>query len=365
MNAPAGAAGTPEPFLSVRDLRVRFSTEDGTVHAVDGLSFGLERGRTLGVVGESGSGKSVTALALMGLHDRRTASVTGEVLLDGHELTGAPEKKLERLRGNRVAMVFQDPLTALSPYHTVGRQIAEPFVRHTGASRRQGRLRAVEMLGRVGIPQPARRVDDYPHQFSGGMRQRVVIAMALVCNPSLLIADEPTTALDVTVQAQILDLLGDLRQEFGSAVVLITHDLGVVAGTADDVLVMYAGRAVERGPVREVLRDPQHPYTRGLLDSVPRLSSDPEEPLVPIPGAPPSLLVPHPADGSRAPDGGGPLRGCPFLPRCAFSGRVEGGDRCRTERPVLPAGRGAACHLTERQRRTAFAEEARPRPGRP
>ncbi|TGA97338.1 ABC transporter ATP-binding protein, partial [Streptomyces palmae] len=282
------AATDGEAFLSVRDLEVHFATEDGTVKAVDGLSFDLMRGRTLGIVGESGSGKSVTNLAVLGLHDPRNTTVRGSVRLAGQELTGAPERTLERLRGNTMAMIFQDSLTALSPYYTVGRQIAEPYRKHTGATRRQARQRAVEMLAKVGIPNPGRRVDDYPHQFSGGMRQRVMIAMALVCNPDLLIADEPTTALDVTVQAQILDLLGELQQEYGSAIVLITHDLGVVANTADELLVMYAGRAVERGTVREVLSSPRHPYTWGLLDSMPRLSTPVDQSLRPIPGAPPS-----------------------------------------------------------------------------
>ncbi|WP_367137880.1 MULTISPECIES: ABC transporter ATP-binding protein [Streptomyces] len=335
-------------FLSVRDLSVRFSTEDGTVRAVDGLSFTLERGRTLGIVGESGSGKSVTNLAVLGLHDPRTTEIRGEILLDGQEMTGAPESVLEKLRGNKAAMIFQDSLTALSPYYTVGRQIAEPYRKHTGASRREARLRAVEMLRRVGIPQPELRVDDYPHQFSGGMRQRAMIAMALVCDPELLIADEPTTALDVTVQAQILDLLGELQQETGAAIILITHDLGVVAGTVDDLLVMYAGRAVEQGPVREVLRAPRHPYTWGLLGSMPRLAASVDEPLTPIPGTPPSLLAPPP--------------GCPFHPRCGYVSEV-GGDRCRTERPGLPPGRGAACHLPEERQRSVFAEQIRPRLG--
>ncbi|MBP2404934.1 ABC transporter ATP-binding protein [Streptomyces syringium] len=339
---------TTTPFLSVRDLYVRFATEDGTVKAVDGLSFELERGRTLGIVGESGSGKSVTNLAVLGLHDPRTTEIEGEILLDGQELTGAPESTLEKLRGHKAAMIFQDSLTALSPYYTVGRQIAEPFRKHTGATRREARLRAVEMLGRVGIPNPALRVDDYPHQFSGGMRQRAMIAMALVCDPELLIADEPTTALDVTVQAQILDLLKDLQQQTGSAIILITHDLGVVAHTVDELLVMYAGRAVERGTVTEVLGAPRHPYTWGLLGSMPRLTSDVEEPLNPIPGAPPSLLAPPP--------------GCPFHPRCGQVAAV-GGDRCRTERPELPGGRGAACHLTPERQRATFAEQIKPRLG--
>ncbi|MEV6669474.1 ABC transporter ATP-binding protein [Streptomyces sp. NPDC051162] len=333
-------------FLAVRDLFVRFDTEDGVVKAVDGLSFELERGRTLGIVGESGSGKSVTNLAVLGLHDPRHTEIKGEILLDGQELTGAPESALEKLRGDKMAMIFQDSLTALSPYYTVGRQIAEPYRKHTGASRREARQRAVEMLDKVGIPNATLRVDDYPHQFSGGMRQRAMIAMALVCDPELLIADEPTTALDVTVQAQILDLLKELQQQTGSAIILITHDLGVVAHTVDELLVMYAGRAVERGTVREVLDEPHHPYTWGLLRSMPLLDSDVEEPLVPIPGTPPSLLTPPP--------------GCPFHPRCGYVAEV-GGDRCRTERPELPPGRGAACHLPPARRRTAFdrPEESR------
>ncbi|MEU3464411.1 ABC transporter ATP-binding protein [Streptomyces sp. NPDC006733] len=342
--APSGT----DAFLSVRDLHVRFSTEDGIVKAVDGLSFDLERGRTLGIVGESGSGKSVTNLTVLGLHNPRSTTVTGEILLDGQELTGASNRTLERLRGNKMAMIFQDPLTALSPYYTVGRQIAEPFMKHTGASRREGRAKAVEMLTKVGIPQPKIRVDDYPHQFSGGMRQRAMIAMSLICNPDLLIADEPTTALDVTVQAQILDLLKDLQQEFGSAIILITHDLGVVSKIADDLLVMYAGRAVERGSVREVIKSPQHPYTWGLLSSMPRLSSNVDEPLSPIPGTPPSLLNPPP--------------GCAFHPRCEFT-ELVGGTRCRTDRPDLPAGRGSACHLTAEQKQSVFIEKIQPRLG--
>ncbi|MGO4756565.1 ABC transporter ATP-binding protein, partial [Streptomyces sp. 2MCAF27] len=281
-----------------------------------------------------------------GLHDPRNTEIRGEILLDGQELTGAPERTLEKLRGNKMAMIFQDSLTALSPYYTVGRQIAEPYRKHTGASKREAWERAIEMLEKVGIPNAKLRVRDYPHQFSGGMRQRAMIAMALVCDPDLLIADEPTTALDVTVQAQILDLLKDLQQEFGSAIILITHDLGVVANTADDLLVMYAGRAVERGTVREVLRAPQHPYTWGLLGSMPRLTSAVDEPLSPIPGAPPSLLSP-------------PL-GCPFHPRCAHTQDVDG-DRCATERPSLPDGRGAACHLAADRKRTIFIEQIKPR----
>ena len=340
--APTG----PDSFLSVRDLRVRFSTEDGIVKAVDGLSFDVERGKTLGIVGESGSGKSVTNLTVLGLHNPKTTTVEGEILLEGQDLVTTPEKEMEKLRGNKVAMIFQDPLTALSPYYTVGRQIAEPFMKHTGASKKEARDRAVEMLTKVGIPQPRTRVDDYPHQFSGGMRQRAMIAMALVCDPDLLIADEPTTALDVTVQAQILDLLKDLQQEFGSAIIFITHDLGVISDMADDLLVMYSGRAVERGSVREVLREPRHPYTWGLLSSMPRLGGSTSQPLMPIPGSPPSLL--------------NPPSGCPFHPRCTFTDKVSG-DRCSTERPTLGDGRAAACHLTAEQKQTIFIDKIQPR----
>ncbi|MER5933707.1 ABC transporter ATP-binding protein [Streptomyces sp. NPDC002054] len=337
-----------DAFLSVRDLRVQFSTEDGIVKAVDGLSFDLKRGQTLGIVGESGSGKSVTNLTVLGLHNPKTTNITGSIRLDGQEITDMRDKELEKLRGDKMAMIFQDALTALSPYYTVGRQISEPFRKHTGASKKEARNRAIEMLGKVGIPDPKRRVDDYPHQFSGGMRQRAMIAMSLVCNPELLIADEPTTALDVTVQAQILDLLKDLQQEFGSAIIMITHDLGVVANMADDLLVMYAGRAVERGTVREVLKDPSHPYTVGLLRSMPSLTSDVNEPLTPIPGSPPSLLNPPP--------------GCAFSARCAHVDLVSD-SRCTSERPLLADGRAAACHLTAEQKQQAFFQTIQPRLG--
>ncbi|SEM46503.1 ABC transporter ATP-binding protein [Streptacidiphilus jiangxiensis] len=318
-----------DTFLTVTDLGVRFRTEDGPVQAVDGLSFELERGRTLAIVGESGSGKSVTSLAVLGLHDPARTTLTGSIKLDGQELVGADEGTLRGLRGSRMAMVFQDALTALSPYYTVGEQIAESFRRHTGANRRAAKDRAVELLGRVGIPSPARRAEDYPHQFSGGMRQRAMIACALVCDPELLIADEPTTALDVTVQAQILDLLGDLQREFGTAIILITHDLGVVAGNANDALVMYAGRCVEQGSVEQVLTEPQHPYTAGLLSSVPRLHGDVDVPLTPVRGNPPALL-------------GGLPPGCAFRPRCDHAQ-----DRCSEDRPQLVGvgGRLAACHF--------------------
>ena len=330
------------PFLSVRDLTVDFHTEDGVVHAVDKLSFSVEQGTTLGIVGESGSGKSVTNMAVLGLHNPETAKISGEIDFDGKDLLTASRQEMERLRGNRIAMIFQDPLTSLSPYHTVGIQISEVFRRHTGASKAEARSRAIEMLDRVGIPQPKTRVDEYPHQFSGGMRQRAMIAMALVCDPTLLIADEPTTALDVTVQAQILDLLRTLQDEFGTAIILITHDLGVVAHNAHNVLVMYAGRAVERGTVREVLRAPQHPYTWGLLGSMPSLRRPVDLPLTPVRGTPPSLInVPS---------------GCPFHPRCDYV-RLAGPGVCAGERPELVPdhGHGDACYLTVAQKEIARA----------
>jgi peptide/nickel transport system ATP-binding protein len=331
------------PFLSVRDLKVHFSTEDGVVKAVDGLSFDVEKGETLGIVGESGSGKSVTNMAVLGLHDPRNTRLDGEILLDGKELITASERELEKLRGNKMSMIFQDALASLSPYHTIGAQIGETYRKHTGASRKEARARSIEMLRRVGIPQPDVRVDDYPHQFSGGMRQRAMIAMALVCDPELLIADEPTTALDVTVQAQIMDLLKDLQQEFGTAIIFITHDLGVIADIADDVLVMYGGRCVERGTKEEVLRTPDHPYTLGLLGSMPSLTGPVDVPLSPIPGSPPSLL--------------NPPSGCRFHPRCAFAEKVAGG-LCSSERPGLKVldGRGSACHLTADQKHELFTE---------
>ncbi|MER5549021.1 ABC transporter ATP-binding protein [Streptomyces sp. NPDC002589] len=333
------------PFLSVSDLRVHFSTEDGIVKAVDGLSFDLEKGKTLGIVGESGSGKSVTNLAILGLHNRERTTLDGEILLDGQELLTASERTLEKLRGNKMSMIFQDALASLSPYHKVGVQIAETYRKHTGCSKKEARARAIEMLRRVGIPQPDTRVDDYPHQFSGGMRQRAMIAMALVCDPELLIADEPTTALDVTVQAQIMDLLKDLQQEFGTAIIFITHDLGVIADIADDVLVMYGGRCVERGTKTQVLSGPDHPYTLGLLNSMPSLDGPIDVPLSPIPGSPPSLL--------------NPPSGCRFHPRCAFAEKVADG-LCSADRPKLEVteGRGSACHLTSDQKRDLFADFA-------
>jgi peptide/nickel transport system ATP-binding protein len=324
---------TVEPLLSVRDLTVTFATDGGPVRAVDSLSFDVERGRTLGIVGESGSGKSVTSMAVMGLHTG--ADVSGSITLEGRELVGLAERDLNRLRGRKMAMIFQDPLSSLHPYYTVGEQIAEHHRVHFGSRRAASRRRAVEMLAEVGIPEPRRRAREYPHRFSGGMRQRVMIAMALACEPDLLIADEPTTALDVTVQAQILELIARIQQERDLAVVLITHDLGVVARVAHEVLVMYGGRAAEQAPVDVVFAAPAHPYTRGLLDSLPRLDDADDAPLRAIPGSPPSLLAPAP--------------GCAFAPRCrrAASAGAEARQRCEQVEPgpVAVAGHMVACHL--------------------
>ncbi|MFE5933925.1 ABC transporter ATP-binding protein [Streptomyces sp. NPDC056470] len=325
--------GPSASLLSVRDLTVTFPTKRGAVRAVDSLAFDVRRGRTLGIVGESGSGKSVTSLAVMGLHTG--AEVTGSVTLDSRELIGLSDRELNGLRGRRMSMIFQDPLSSLHPYYTVGEQIAEHHRVHFGSRRRAARERAVEALAEVGIPEPRRRAGEYPHQFSGGMRQRVMIAMALVCEPDLLIADEPTTALDVTVQAQILELIARLQEERGLAVVMITHDLGVVARVAHDVLVMYGGRATEQAPVDALFGAPAHPYTRGLLDSLPRLDDPDDAPLRAIPGSPPSLLDPSP--------------GCAFAPRCAraAAGSAEERARCAGERPQLggPDGHPVACHF--------------------
>jgi peptide/nickel transport system ATP-binding protein len=321
-----------DPFLVVEDLTVKFPTEDGLVNAVTGLSYSVSQGRTLGIVGESGSGKSVSSMAVLGLHDARTARITGSIKVGGQEVVGLGESKLRKLRGREVAMIFQDALAALHPFYKVGSQLAEAYlVHHPKASKRDARRKAIEMLDRVGIPQPDRRVDDFPHQFSGGMRQRAMIAMGLINDPKLLIADEPTTALDVTVQAQILDLLQDLQREFDSAVIIITHDLGVIAEMADDILVMYGGRGVEHGPAKEVLTRPLMPYTWGLLSSVPDVAGDTAAKLIPIPGNPPSLLDPP--------------SGCAFHPRCVHLDKVPG-DRCSTELPRLEPGPSGPGHLT-------------------
>jgi len=336
-----------EAFLQIRDLRIHFPTDDGLVKAVDGLTFSLDRGQTLGVVGESGSGKSVTGLGILGLHNRRNARVDGEVWLDGEELVGAPSERVRSLRGKTMAMIFQDPLSSMHPFYTVGEQIIEAYRVHNDVSKSVARKHAIDMLGRVGIPQPERRVDDYPHQFSGGMRQRAMIAMALSCDPELLIADEPTTALDVTVQAQILDLMRDLQSEFNSALMIVTHDLGVVAELADNILVMYGGKSVEFGSATEVFFEPEHPYTWGLLGSMPRLDRPPTDRLTPITGAPPSLIN-LPA-------------GCAFQPRCSYDGFTGGASS--TEVPPLltqPGSHPVACHMPTSLRRQIWATRLKP-----
>jgi len=346
--------GDEQPFLEVIDLQVHFPTDDGLVKSVDGLSFALDRGRTLGIVGESGSGKSVTSLAIMGLHTRPAseqsrpgAQLGGEVYLDGEELLSKTPEYVRGLRGKRMAMIFQDPLSAMNPYYTVGQQIIEAYQIHNQVNKKVARKHAIDMLGRVGIPEPSRRIDAYPHQFSGGMRQRAMIAMSLSCDPDLLIADEPTTALDVTVQAQILDLIRDLQSEFNSSVMLITHDLGVVAEIADDVLVMYAGRAVEYGSADQLFNRPAHPYTWGLLGSVPRFEGSRSERLLAIKGTPPSLInVPS---------------GCPFHPRCEFAARNEGlSEEVRPELASVEPGHTVACHLSPTEREQIWEHEIAP-----
>ena len=325
-------------LLEVRDLSVTFPTEDGRVQAVDKVSFSIDPGRTLAIVGESGSGKSVTSQAIMGLIDRQSADISGEILFDGQDLVTASDNDLRGLRGLRMSMIFQDPLSSLHPFYRIGAQLVEAVQIHQKVSKAEARARAIEMLTKVGIPDPDRRVDDFPHQLSGGMRQRVMIAMALINDPELLIADEPTTALDVTVQAQILTLIAELQAELGMAVILITHDLGVVAEVADEVAVMYGGRVVETGGLDEVFLRPQMPYTLGLLSSVPRLTHDVAGRVDPIPGNPPSPIN-LPA-------------GCVFCPRCAYSDRVTG-DLCRTSRPELlqaAPGHQVRCHLDVTQR---------------
>ena len=339
--SPAGA------FLQVKDLRVHFPTDDGVVKSVDGLSFSVDRGRTLGIVGESGSGKSVTSLSIMGLHAQGTAEISGQVVLNGDNLVGASAEHIRKLRGKNMAMIFQDPLSAMHPYYTVGHQIVEAYRVHNKVSKQVARNHAITMLDRVGIPQAKSRVDDYPHQFSGGMRQRAMIAMALSCDPELLIADEPTTALDVTVQAQILDLIRDLQQEFNSAVIIITHDLGVVAELADDILVMYAGRSVEYASADEIFTAPQHPYTWGLLGSMPRLDRERTERLKPIQGAPPSLInVPS---------------GCPFHPRCTYADLTAGASQTQLPELLEISPRHfLACHLSEQDRQRVWESEIKP-----
>ena len=337
-----------EPFLRVNDLKVSFPTDDGVVKAVDGLTFTLHKGTTLGIVGESGSGKSVTSLAIMGLHRGSRAQVSGEILLDGQDLLTISDEELRRLRGRKLAMIFQDPLSAMHPYYTVGQQLTEAIQVHENVSRKAARTTVIEMLARVGIPNPDKRVDQHPHEFSGGMRQRAMIAMALINNPELLIADEPTTALDVTVQAQILDLMRGLQAEFGSAIIMITHDLGVVAEIADDVMVMYGGKGVEYAEVDDAFHQPDHPYTWGLLTSMPRLDRLKAERLMPIDGNPPSLINIPP--------------GCAFHPRCTF--REYAGVACDEVVPELLESypkHDSRCHIPVAKRAELFAEQIVPR----
>jgi peptide/nickel transport system ATP-binding protein len=346
-------ASPERPFLSVADLSVSFPTEDGLVRAVDGVSFSVERGRTLAIVGESGSGKSVTAQAIMGLVNRKAAAVTGEIWIDQQELVGLPEAEVQALRGDQMAMIFQDPMSSLHPFYRIGDQIIEAIGAHRNIGKAAARRETIDMLRRVGIPAVERRVDDYPHQLSGGMRQRVMIAMALINSPALLIADEPTTALDVTVQAQILELIASLQAEFGITVILITHDLGIVADVADHVAVMYGGRVVEYGPTGMLYGEPEMPYTLGLLSSIPRMDRDPEHRLDPIRGNPPSPInLPV---------------GCVFQPRCNYSDRVTGGA-CSTIRPDLVAtgpDHLVRCHLPIEERRQISANVRRVLSGAP
>jgi peptide/nickel transport system ATP-binding protein len=322
-----------EVVLSVKNLSVVFHTPDGDVAAVNDVSFDLRSGETLGIVGESGSGKSVTASSIMRLNNSVTASTSGSILISGVDILTADESEVRRVRGSEVAMIFQDPLSALNPYYTVGKQIAEAYlVHHPHVAKSEARAVTLEMLKKVGIPNPEKRIDEFPHQFSGGMRQRIVIAIALINNPKGLIADEPTTALDVTVQAQILDLMKELQAEFNMAIVLITHDLGVIAEAAKDVLVMYGGRVVERSTVEALFSEPTHPYAWGLLGAVNSLSSSGRGALATIAGSPPSLIA--------LPSG------CSFNPRCSYAS-----DICRSEVPALRTigaqGSVAACHLPD------------------
>ena len=320
---------TSNPLMQVSQLAVQFETPDGVINAVNGITFTLDRGKTLGIVGESGSGKSQSVLAMMGLL-ATNGRATGQVLYQGQDLISMPTADLNRIRGNRVAMIFQDPMTSLNPYLTVERQMTEVLELHKGLSRRDARVRAIQALDAVKMPEAARRINMYPHEFSGGMRQRVMIAMALLCEPDVLIADEPTTALDVTVQAQILVLMRELQRDFGTAIVLITHDLGVVAGLCDEVMVLYGGQVMEQGSAEAIFYRPSHPYTAGLLAAVPRLE-DGDAPMLAIPGAPPNM--------ARLP------AGCPFTDRCAMAL-----PQCGVERPAFAASAHdadvlRACHL--------------------
>jgi oligopeptide transport system ATP-binding protein len=331
-DAPREAARAGEPLLSVQDLRTHFFTRAGVVRAVDGVNFDIWPGETLGIVGESGSGKSVTALSLMRLIPSPPGRiVSGRMTFQGQDLLKLNQSALRQLRGNQISMIFQDPMTSLNPVFSIGQQLTETIKAHQRVSNKSARQRSIQLLEQVGIPSAERRLSDYPHNFSGGMRQRVVIAMALACNPKLIIADEPTTALDVTIQAQILDLLRALSVEYQTAVLLITHDLGVVASLCDRIVVMYGGRVLETGTVDQIFKQARQPYTQGLLRSIPRLDQQRGEPLTPIPGSPPDML--HPP------------KGCPFMPRCPLA--VE---RCINEMPPLVAvnssSQQAACWVT-------------------
>jgi peptide/nickel transport system ATP-binding protein len=330
----------PEPLLEVRDLRVHFPTDDGLVKAVDGVSYSVQPGETLGIVGESGSGKSVSSLTVMGLITKGQANITGEVIFQGQDLLQLPPDEMRLIRGAKISMIFQDPMTSLHPYYRVGDQIAEAILQHRDISKKEAFEQATDMLDRVRISQPKQRAKQFPHEFSGGMRQRAMIAMALALNPDLLIADEPTTALDVTVQAQILDLIDKLKHEFNAAVIIITHDLGVVAEHCDNINVMYAGKIVESGRTEDIYYRPHHPYTWGLLGSIPRLTEELDR-LQPIKGLPPSLInVPS---------------GCAYHPRCPYAF-----NRCFTEVPELIPTDGFhadACHLSLQDKERIVSEE--------
>jgi peptide/nickel transport system ATP-binding protein len=319
-----------EPLLEVKDLKVHFPTDDGLVKAVDGVSYSLQPGETLGIVGESGSGKSVSSLTVMGLITPKQANISGEVLFQGQDLLKLPKDEMRTIRGEKISMIFQDPMTSLHPFYKVGFQIAESILQHQDISKNEAMDQAIEMLRRVNIPHPKDRADQYPHEFSGGMRQRAMIAMALALNPDVLIADEPTTALDVTVQAQILDLIDRLKSEFNAAVIIITHDLGVVAEHCDNIMVMYGGKAAEFGNAEDIYYQPLHPYTWGLLSSIPRLDEEKKERLNPIRGLPPSLIQVPP--------------GCAFHPRCPY--RFDPCDKDIPELLPVDGHHAAACHLS-------------------